>query len=276
VRCNNCPAQTCGACHVIMCILRLVFQAGTRACSGFTAVSPGQWVHTPPGWKQLHHLAPPLPRRRPFSRGRANVLELAAAFDLCVGGEALHHIQQIGAEPLFIPLTQVGRSGSCRCWGQDLPAAIAPSQVGSPTQTVPSLCCSCCKCCNAPARWSTVSRPGCMQTQLLSRAGLCADVAGAEGAHPEDAAGGRADDAHVRRWHQRRGRPEGSPRGSRASGTQQGALKAQILNLTWKQRTWESRSWPQQGALQPTACSAICWRCSLKPHVPCAQQRPDA
>jgi hypothetical protein len=73
-----------------------------------------------------------------------------------------------------------------------------------------------------------------MQTQLLSRAGLCADVAGAEGAHPEDAAGGRADDAHVRRRHQRRGRPEGSPRGRRASGTQQGAMKAQTLSLDLK------------------------------------------
>lgn len=45
--------------------------------------------------------------RKPFSRERGAVLALASEFDLCLGGEALHHIQQIGAAPLFVPLTQV-------------------------------------------------------------------------------------------------------------------------------------------------------------------------
>jgi hypothetical protein len=50
-----------------------------------------------------------LPHGRPFSRNQADVVELATHFDLCIGGEALHHIQQIGAEALFVPLTQVAK-----------------------------------------------------------------------------------------------------------------------------------------------------------------------
>ena len=49
---------------------------------------------------------------RPFSRKQADAVALATHFDLCIGGEALHHIQQIGAEALFIPLTQVRPSAA--------------------------------------------------------------------------------------------------------------------------------------------------------------------
>lgn len=44
--------------------------------------------------------------RRPFERSQEAAVALARQYDLCLGGEALHHIHQIGAAPLFVPLTQ--------------------------------------------------------------------------------------------------------------------------------------------------------------------------
>ena len=41
-----------------------------------------------------------------FERGRASALALASENDLCVSGDGLHHLHQIGAEETFIPLTQ--------------------------------------------------------------------------------------------------------------------------------------------------------------------------
>ncbi|CAL8460618.1 g147 [Coccomyxa elongata] len=43
----------------------------------------------------------------PFERSRQSAVSLAAEWDLCISGDGLHHLQQIGAEADYIPLTQV-------------------------------------------------------------------------------------------------------------------------------------------------------------------------
>lgn len=45
--------------------------------------------------------------RLPFERSRQSAVSLAADWDLCISGDGLHHLQQIGAEADYIPLTQV-------------------------------------------------------------------------------------------------------------------------------------------------------------------------
>lgn len=52
-------------------------------------------------------LSPDEAVRLPFSRSRDDAVQLAVQYDLCFGGDALHHVEQIGAAPLFVPLTQV-------------------------------------------------------------------------------------------------------------------------------------------------------------------------
>ncbi len=42
----------------------------------------------------------------PFSRRRQDALELASQYDLCISGDGLTHLQQIGAEASFVPLAQ--------------------------------------------------------------------------------------------------------------------------------------------------------------------------
>ncbi len=42
-----------------------------------------------------------------FSRDRAAVLQMASEWDLCISGDGLTHLQQIGQEAAFIPLAQV-------------------------------------------------------------------------------------------------------------------------------------------------------------------------
>lgn len=44
----------------------------------------------------------------PFSRAWEEVHALACEYDLCLTGDALTHIQQLGLEDYFVPLTQVG------------------------------------------------------------------------------------------------------------------------------------------------------------------------
>lgn len=45
--------------------------------------------------------------RLPFKRGRMDAVSLAAEWDLCISGDGLHHLQQIGAEAIYVALTQV-------------------------------------------------------------------------------------------------------------------------------------------------------------------------
>lgn len=42
-----------------------------------------------------------------FTRDRAAVLQLASEWDLCISGDGLTHLQQIGHEAACIPLAQV-------------------------------------------------------------------------------------------------------------------------------------------------------------------------
>ena len=42
----------------------------------------------------------------PFARGRADALALASEWDLCISGDGLHHLHQIGADAAYVPLTQ--------------------------------------------------------------------------------------------------------------------------------------------------------------------------
>lgn len=42
-----------------------------------------------------------------FARDQASALQLATEWDLCISGDGLTHLQQIGREAAFIPLAQV-------------------------------------------------------------------------------------------------------------------------------------------------------------------------
>ena len=42
-----------------------------------------------------------------FSRARGTMLQMASEWDLCISGDGLTHLQQIGLEAAFIPLAQV-------------------------------------------------------------------------------------------------------------------------------------------------------------------------
>lgn len=42
-----------------------------------------------------------------FTRDRSAVLQMASEWDLCISGDGLTHLQQIGQEAAFIPLAQV-------------------------------------------------------------------------------------------------------------------------------------------------------------------------
>lgn len=61
----------------------------------------------------------------PFSREWAEVHALACEYDLCLTGDALTHIQQLGLEDYFVPLTQVGCGqlvvGCCWWWWSTMP-----------------------------------------------------------------------------------------------------------------------------------------------------------
>lgn len=52
-------------------------------------------------------LSPDESTRLPFDRSQEAAVQLSMQYDLCFGGEALHHVEQIGAAALFVPLTQV-------------------------------------------------------------------------------------------------------------------------------------------------------------------------
>ena len=45
-----------------------------------------------------------------FTRDRQTVLQMASKWDLCISGDGLTHLQQIGEEAAFIPLAQVTKS----------------------------------------------------------------------------------------------------------------------------------------------------------------------
>ena len=45
--------------------------------------------------------------RLEFTRDRMTVLQMASQWDLCISGDGLTHLQQIGEEAAFIPLAQV-------------------------------------------------------------------------------------------------------------------------------------------------------------------------
>ena len=44
-----------------------------------------------------------------FTRDRTAVLQMASQWDLCISGDGLTHLQQIGHEAAFVPLAQVGQ-----------------------------------------------------------------------------------------------------------------------------------------------------------------------
>ncbi len=50
--------------------------------------------------------------RVPFSPARGDALALAAAWDLCVAGDGLAHLQQARLEGAFIPLVQARGSAA--------------------------------------------------------------------------------------------------------------------------------------------------------------------
>jgi cation-transporting ATPase 13A1 len=52
--------------------------------------------------------------RLPFNRGRPDAVSLAAQWDLCISGDGLHHLQQIGADATYVALAQV-----CDCSPQE-------------------------------------------------------------------------------------------------------------------------------------------------------------
>lgn len=57
----------------------------------------------------LHYewVTPDEATRLPFNRDPSANLLLAAEWDLCISGEGLHHLHQIGADLHLVPLAQV-------------------------------------------------------------------------------------------------------------------------------------------------------------------------
>ena len=45
--------------------------------------------------------------RKPFEAALASAVSVASQYDLCLSGDALHHLQQQGADTSYVPLTQV-------------------------------------------------------------------------------------------------------------------------------------------------------------------------
>ena len=45
--------------------------------------------------------------RQPFEADLRSAVSVASQYDLCLSGDALHHLQQQGADTSYVPLTQV-------------------------------------------------------------------------------------------------------------------------------------------------------------------------
>ena len=52
-------------------------------------------------------LSPDESEELPFSRARYDALSLASQYDLCISGDGLHHLHQIGVDTSYVPLAQV-------------------------------------------------------------------------------------------------------------------------------------------------------------------------
>ena len=63
-----------------------------------------------------------------FSRNRTAVLQMAREWDLCISGDGLTHLQQIGEEAAFIPLAQVS-AVKTSCLAQVLCQYRLPAKV---------------------------------------------------------------------------------------------------------------------------------------------------
>lgn len=55
----------------------------------------------------FHWTTPDEGTQMEFVRDRTAVLQMASEWDLCISGDGLTHLQQIGQEAAFIPLAQV-------------------------------------------------------------------------------------------------------------------------------------------------------------------------
>ena len=44
---------------------------------------------------------------RPFEGDLAAAVSVASEYDLCLSGDALHHLHQQGLDTIYVPLTQV-------------------------------------------------------------------------------------------------------------------------------------------------------------------------
>lgn len=57
--------------------------------------------------RHFHWTTPDDSTQLEFVRDRTAVLQMASEWDLCISGDGLTHLQQIGEEAAFIPLAQV-------------------------------------------------------------------------------------------------------------------------------------------------------------------------
>ena len=52
---------------------------------------------------------------RPFEGDLAAAVSVASEYDLCLSGDALHHLHQQGLDTIYVPLTQVHSSRLFHC-----------------------------------------------------------------------------------------------------------------------------------------------------------------
>lgn len=90
-------AWSCATC--VLCTVRMV-------CRGLAASAHKHLEETEPD-SNFQWITPDESSCLDFSRDRLAVLQMASHWDLCISGDGLTHLQQIGQEAAFIPLAQV-------------------------------------------------------------------------------------------------------------------------------------------------------------------------
>ncbi len=68
----------------------------------------GARQHQKQGDARYEWVSPDESVREPFSSDQTDAVSLASQYDLAISGEGLGHLHDIGAENIFVPMTQVG------------------------------------------------------------------------------------------------------------------------------------------------------------------------
>jgi len=147
-----------------------------------------------------------------FTRDRAAVLQMASEWDLCISGDGLAHLQQIGQEAAFIPLAQVllNRCTMLLFTTVLLLLLTANAKYRLPSSHKQPACRHACQSITAQAHAINLASASLEALIRLESskwygiAGVCSSISRSEGACAADAQSGGMDDSDVRRRHKRR------------------------------------------------------------------------